>query len=1027
MCCCGYGVKYFWDVGVRRVGCKAFVAYDVKRVDILKLRKAINKFAEQLVDIAKKWQEVWMKEKVYEANPDPSRPKFFITAAFPYPNSPLHLGHARTYTIADVYARYMRMKGYNVLFPMGFHYTGTPILAMAEQIKAKDPELVSLFIEVYGVPPEDMEKLGDPLALARYFHNDAKQAMIEIGYSIDWRREFTTIDEEFKRFIIWQFTKLKEKGLLTRGTHPVGWCPNHNMPVGMHDTKGDVEPEIGEFTLILFKLEGGDEIYLPAATLRPETVFGVTNIWLNPKAQYVIVEVDGRKWLVTERAAFKLSFQRKNIKVVEKIGADKLFGRRAINPATNRHVLILPGPFVDPDMATGVVMSVPAHAPYDYAALKDLLSQPETLRKYGVDSRELEPIPLIKVKGYSDVPARDVVEKFGVKSQLDKDKLDEATKKLYSDEYHYGVMREDIVSLVHSDLSPEYKKYVVAPIKAWIAGKPVAEAREATVKWLEALGYVDKMYEIVNKPVYCRCGSEVVVKVLEDQWFIDYSNPEWKAKAKELLSKMGIVPEEIRKEFMYTIDWLHERAAARTRGLGTELPWARGWIIESLSDSTIYMIFYTVNYKIRRYGLRLEQLGVEFWDYVVLGKGDPKDIEKRYGIPRKVLEDIRSEFDYWYPLDSRHSGRDLVPNHLTFFIFNHVAILPREKWPRQIVVNGFVMLEGKKMSKSLRNIIPLRRAIRIYGPDTVRAAILASAELLQDANFTHELALSVMDRLDNIIKIVEMVADEDLLEDDAGIAGRWITSMAGKRVEEVTRYMEEFRYRAATITLLYEMVKDVEKYFELKGVAKGTKQLRLFVENWIKMLAPIAPHIAEELWHRLGNKTLVVVEKWPKPIQRDAVAELTVAYIDKLVEDIKEIIKVVKKKPEKIIVAVDEPTSWQLIVKAVQATLNKLSLKEFMNEVLRELPKGERRRIAPKLRRLFEHVMGLHEDVKKLIVGINEFDEKYAIEQLKDYIAKSIDMDKNNIVVLRASQAKDVVPPQKLASIVPLRPAIVVS
>ena len=968
-----------------------------------------------------------MKEKVYEAKPDPSRPKFFITAAFPYPNSPLHLGHARTYTVADVYARYMRMRGYNVLFPMGFHYTGTPILTMAEQLKAKDPELVSLFIEVYDVPPEDIEKLGDPLALARYFHNDAKQAMIEMGYSIDWCREFTTIDEEFKKFIIWQFTKLKEKGLLTRGTHPVGWCPNHNMPVGMHDTKGDVEPEIGEFTLILFKLEGDDEIHLPAATLRPETVFGVTNIWLNPSAQYVIVEIDGKKWLVTERAAFKLGFQCKNIKIVEKIDVSKLFGKRVINPATSKRVPILPGTFVDPGMATGVVMSVPAHAPYDYAALKDFLSQPEILRKYGIDPRELEPIPLIKVKGYSEIPARDIVEKLGVKSQLDKDKLDEATKKLYSDEYHYGVMREDIVLLVYSDLPPEYRKYVVAPVKAWIIGKPVPEAREATVKWLEALGYADKMYEIMNKPVYCRCGTEVVVKVLEDQWFIDYSNPEWKAKAKELLSKMRIVPEEIRKEFMYTIDWLHERAAARTRGLGTELPWARGWIIESLSDSTIYMIFYTVNYRIRHYGLKPEQLSIEFWDYVVLGKGDPKDIEKKYGVPRKVLEDIRSEFDYWYPLDSRHSGRDLVPNHLTFFIFNHVAILPREKWPRQIVVNGFVMLEGKKMSKSLRNIIPLRRAIRIYGPDTIRVAILASAELLQDANFTHELALSVMDRLNNIVKIVEMVADEDRLEDDVSIVGRWIMSMASARIGEVTRYMEEFRYRAATITLLYEMAKDVEKYFELKGVKKGTKQLRFFVENWIKMLAPIAPHIAEELWHKLGHDTLVVTEKWPKPVQRDAVAELTVAYVDKLVEDVKEIIKVVKKKPEKIIVVVDEPTSWQLVVKAVQAALNKLSFKEFMNEVLRELSKEERRRVASRLKRLFEYVMSLHEDVKKLIVSVNEFDEKYAIEQLKDYIARSIGIDKNNIIVLRASEARDVVPPQKLASIVPLRPAIVIS
>jgi len=337
------------------------------------------------------------------------------------------------------------------------------------------------------------------------------------------------------------------------------------------------------------------------------------------------------------------------------------------------------------------------------------------------------------------------------------------------------------------------------------------------------------------------------------------------------------------------------------------------------------------------------------------------------------------------------------------------------------------MLEGKKMSKSLRNIIPLRRAIRVYGPDTVRAAILASAELLQDANFTHELALSIMDRLNNIVKIVELVADKEHLEDDNSIAGRWIVSMACTRIEEVTRYMEEFRYRAATITLLYEMAKDVEKYFELRGAVKGTKQLRFFVENWVKMLAPIVPHIAEELWHRLGNKTLVVTEEWPKPVQRDAVAKLTVAYIDKLVEDIKEIIKVVKKKPEKIIVAVDEPANWQLVVKAVQATLNRLSFREFVNEVLRELPKDERRRVAPKLRKLFDYVIGLPEDLKKLITTINEFDEKHAVEQLKDYIARSIGIDKNNIIVLRASEAKGVIPSQKLASIVPLRPAIVVS
>ena len=99
--------------------------------NLLQLREPVNEFAKWLYEVARKWQQRWLNDRVFEADPDPSRPKFFVTAAFPYPNSPLHMGHGRTYTIADVYARYMRMKGYNVLFPMGFHYTGTPILTMA--------------------------------------------------------------------------------------------------------------------------------------------------------------------------------------------------------------------------------------------------------------------------------------------------------------------------------------------------------------------------------------------------------------------------------------------------------------------------------------------------------------------------------------------------------------------------------------------------------------------------------------------------------------------------------------------------------------------------------------------------------------------------------------------------------------------------------------------------------------------------------------------------------------------------------
>ena len=984
--------------------------------DIAKRKTPINDFAQQLYEIARKWQKRWAEDRVFEADPDPAKPKFFLTAAFPYPNSPLHLGHSRTYTITDAYARFKRMQGFNVLFPMGFHYTGTPILTMAESIAKGDKELIELLIEVYDVPPEDIKKLGDPLQLARYFHNDAKSAMQEMGYSIDWRREFTTIDPDFQRFITWQYLRLHDKGLITRGTHPVGWCPVHNMPVGMHDTKGDVEPEIGEFTLILFESDKG---YLPAATLRPETVFGVTNLWVNPEAIYVRVKIDDKVYVVSKRAAFKLSFQRDNVQVLEEVKGSELVGMRVVNPATGRRVPVLPGKFVDPDTATGVVMSVPAHAPYDYVALRDIVeNDAELLRRLGVDPEELKPIPLIRVEGYGEIPAKDIVEKMGIKSQLERKRLDEATKKLYSDEYHRGVMRDDIVKLVYPDLPWGTRRFIVAAVKAWIAGHRVPEARDATSSWLKALGYGDAMYEIMNRPVYCRCGNEIVVKVLKNQWFIDYGNEEWKSLARELLESMRIVPEEMREEFRKTIEWLRERAVARTRGLGTPLPWDPSWIIESLSDSTIYMAFYTVNYRIRSAGIKPEQLTPEFWDYVLLGKGSAAAVARKTGIPQNLVEELRGEFDYWYPLDSRHSGRDLVPNHLTFFIFHHAAIFPRQKWPRQIVVNGFVMLEGKKMSKSLRNIIPLRRAIRVYGVDTVRATILSAAELLQDANFTDEQARSVMSQLSRFMSYASLVEEAD---DRESVADRWLLSRLQHHIEKVTRAFEELRLREASITLLYEMENDVSKYISMRG-GPGPA-LKEYVDVWTRMMAPIVPHVAEEVWHKLGHDTYVSLEHWPvaSTSKIDLASELLVEYVDRVVEDIKAILRVYRGEAKEAIVAVASPDKWSYAQGVAEVVARKGQLRDAIRALIAAGLQGKE--AAAIARRLYDYLRQQSIGYVNLVRSVKEFDEKNALETLADYIAKRTGLER--VKVVYEHEASEI-PEQKRKQIMPSRPAILV-
>ncbi len=994
--------------------------------------KPHNNYAKHLIEIAKKWQEKWKEGKVFETDPEPGRSKFFLTAAFPYPNGPSHMGHARVYSITDAYARFKRMQGYNVLFPLGFHYTGTPVLTMAEKVAQGDEKLLRLFKKVYGVPEDIIPKLTDPLTMARYFHEISKLSLIETGFGIDWRREFTTIDPQFKSFIRWQFEKLRQKGFLVKGTHPVGWCPVHNMPVGMHDTKDDKEPEIGEWTLLFFTDDKG--IVYPAATLRPETVFGVTNMWINPEADYVKVIVDGRTWIVSERAAFKLKFQKKKIEIIEKFKGEQVLGKRVRNPVTGEKVVFLPARFVDPDTGTGIVMSVPAHAPYDYAALRDISE--EILRKYGVRREELKPRPLIRVKGYGELPAVEVVERMGIKSQDDKEKLEEATKEVYGAEFKHGVMREDIVGYVAQDIDEPARSYIKGIVKAWIAGRPVNEARDNVAKWLRESGFADIMYELMNKPVYCRCGAEIVVKVLEDQWFLDYGKPEWKELARKAFSNMRIVPPEYTSDFKYTIEWVQRRACARTRGLGTELPWSPGWIIESLSDSTIYMAYYTVSHKIKEYGLKAEQLTYEFWDYVLLGKGDIKQVSKNTGVPVKILEELRREFDYWYPLDSRHSGKDLIPNHLTFFIYNHAAIFPEEKWPRQIVVNGWVLLKGHKMSKSLGNVIPLRIMNHLYGPDTVRAAVLLAAEVGQDADFTDELAESVLDHLrkfeETIMKLYDII--EKYYDDEAEIKlkriDKWILSRLQRNIEHITKSFEDVKLREAANTILYIIDKDVRRYMdrvsdELNDTDRTSTiawVLNKIIDTWIRLIAPITPHLAEELWSKIGRQGFVSKARWPSVEKEyiDIDAEVAEHYIDRIIADVREIAKVTGKTViNRIVFYVSDPDDYTILRKAIEMVEASRPLKEFIKEIL-PLVK-EKSKIAKLAKKYYDLASQIPPYIREYILKTT-LDEENIIREASRYISRILNAVK--IEVYRASDpnAPDYGGKKKLA--MPLKPAI---
>ena len=370
-----------------------------------------------------KWQKRWEQAGIFQPQAGKGE-KFYLTAAFPYPNSPQHIGHGRTYTTTDIYARYMRMNGKNVLFPMAFHVTGTPILAMAKRIADRDREILEIFEKIYGIPLSVSETLTDPNELVAYFSREIEAGMKEMGYSIDWRRKFYSYDRQFNQFIRWQFAKLKEAGYITKGEHPVPWCPIGNTAMGAHDTKGDMDPQIEEVTGVMFPYEDG---FLVCSTYRPETIYGVTNIWLNEKATYVKASDGKRTLYVANEAVGPLSMQLPLV-VEKEITAKELAAKSAKNPMTGASVPLYFASFVDPAHGTGVVMSVPAHAPYDYLALRDA----------GLEGK-VKLVQVLKLEGFGNFPAKEICERMKIADQNDP-KAEEATAEIYKKEAHTGVM-----------------------------------------------------------------------------------------------------------------------------------------------------------------------------------------------------------------------------------------------------------------------------------------------------------------------------------------------------------------------------------------------------------------------------------------------------------------------------------------------------------------------------------------------------------------------------------------------------------
>lgn len=939
--------------------------------------------------VEEKWARKWEEDKVFEADPVEGKPKVFVTFPFPYMNGPLHLGHAFTSTRCDVYARFKRMQGYNVLFPWAWHLTGEPIAGAAERVRKGDESQIRIFREIDRVPEEELSKFSDPEYLARYYIKEATDALKKLGHSIDWRREFTTtsLHPHFSKFIEWQYLTLKEKGYVRKGTHPVIWCPNDRSPTGDHDRLLGEGATPVEFVLLKFKY--GDA-FLPAATLRPETIYGVTNMWINPEATMVLAEVGEEQWILSREAGVKLSEQVENVEFKKEFKGEELIGKTCLHPLSSEELLILPASFVSPDNASGVVMSVPSHAPYDYVALEDLKKKPKELEKYGISTdavKAIKPISLIKAPFYGEHPAIEICDEVGIQNQEDP-RLEEATETIYRGEFYKGVLKEN---------TGKYK------------GMKVSEVKKTLVEDFTKHGIAGKLYE-TSEEVVCRCSTKCLVKILKDQWFLAYSDDEWKEKVREALAGMRLYPEDARANFEYTVGWLEDKACTRRTGLGTPLPWDKEWIVETLSDSTVYMAFYALAKYVNTREIKAEGLGKEVLDYIFLGKGEPAKLAKNYGIKAEILKDMRREYEYWMPVDLRVSGKDLIPNHLTFFIFQHAALFPRDKWPKAIGVNGYVRVEGEKMSKSKGNFITLKALLQEHGSDVARGALLYSAEGMRDPDWRSKAVKDMKARQRAFKTLVKGLLSNSKPMETRSIDA-WLLTRMQRHITLATQAYENMETRSAFQAGFFDVWKDVRWY--LRRGEPNMRVVRKVLSQWIRLVAPYIPFTSEELWSTMGEKGFISLAPWPKADETLASeeAEQMEALVRQTAEDVENILKVTRMRPGKLYLYVSPRWKWEAL-KAVAASKGK-----SQGEIIKAAMAKEEVRVKGKEAvKYVTQVSG-----EPFMGGVVEVNEKKALEDARPFLEKEFRCE---VLVLNSEDPGIYDPMNKSRQASPMKPAI---
>jgi len=744
-------------------------------------------------EIEPRWQKKWEEDGLYHADIDEKRPKFYALTMLPYPSGDLHIGHWYAIAPSDARARYKRMKGFNVMFPMGFDAFGLPAENAAIRHNIHPRKWTYANIE----------------RMRKQFHT--------MGAMFDWRREMVSSDEKYYHWTQWFFLQFYKHGLAYRKMSPVDWCPNCNTTLAREQVWGDDRhcercgtpvikkdldqwffrttkyadelinydeldwPErvrtlqtnwIGrsEGALVKFKTEAGDG--LEVFTTRPDTLWGVTFMVLAP--EHPLVEKLTTQTQKSEVDQYILDASRQTDIQRETADREKtgvFTGGYAINPVNGEKIPVWIADYVLMTYGTGAIMAVPAHDERDF----------EFARTF-------------------HLPVRIVIQPQGI-SMLNSEDMATAMPA------HGTMVNSGPLSGTPGNLSFQKALEYVTQL-----GVGKASTNYRLRDWLVSR---QRYWGSPIPIIYCpHCGP---VPVPEDQLPVTLPDDvEWKPT--------GESPLKLHPTWRFTS--CPRCGAPAERETDT-------------MDTFMCSSWYHLRYLSPNYDK---------------GPFDPR------------------EYDYWMPVDVYTGGIEHANMHLIYTRFFHkalrdIGITEGNEPMLQLRNQGMVLGEdSEKMSKSRGNVVAPDDLVQSYGADALRAFLMFFARWDMGGPWSSGGIDGVMRWLRRVwSNLLEIVPAGPVAEADV----KAIRRKLHQTLRSVTRDFEQFEFNTI-ISSLMELSNEMAR---LKDKVYGHPAWNEAVEIYTQMLAPVAPHMAEELWQRNGKPYSVHTSRWPAVDEAAAAVE----------------------------------------------------------------------------------------------------------------------------------------------------------